>query len=385
MVPLRYNVRSILERRTTSIMTVLGVGLVAMMFVLLFGFIGGLKQTLINSGGAQNWIVMSRGVTSENMSNVTHEQVEILRARPEVLAVSGVGFVSPEIVGGVSIGRDKRVKQFVTLRGVDPIAFQTHRNMKIVAGRWPIRGQGEWVLGKAVAARAPYMTIGSKFHFGRRNWIIVGIFSDANSSRESEIWTDFNDLKTDAQARTMDTNAVHVILKPGTEDSFNAALKNDGRLSLQAMTEKQYYALQAKLVDQLQALGLIVVLALALGATFGGMNTMYAAVARRQREIGVMRVLGFSRFAILLSFVLESAFIAFIGGCVGLVLAIGLAQTTGLDNRLMSVGSTFFTYRLDAGAVTAAIIAATIIGVLGGLTPAWRASRVRIIESLREA
>ncbi|HUA32262.1 MAG TPA: ABC transporter permease [Candidatus Binataceae bacterium] len=385
MVPLRYNVRSILERRTTSLMTVLGVGLVAMMFVLLFGFIGGLKQTLINTGGPQNWIVMSRGVTNENMSNVTHEQVEILRARPEVLTASGVGLVSPEIVGGVSIGRDKRVKQFVTLRGVDPIAFQTHRNMKLVAGRWPIRGQGEWVIGKAVAARAPYMTIGSKFHFGRRNWTIVGIFSDANSSRESEVWTDFNDLKTDAKARTMDTNAVHVILKPGMEDAFNATLKNDGRLSLQAMTEKQYYALQARLVDQLQALGLIVVLALALGATFGGMNTMYSAVARRQREIGVMRVLGFSRFAILLSFVLESAFIAFIGGCVGLMLAVALAQTTGLDNRLLSVGSTFFTYRLDAAAVTSAIIVATIIGVAGGLMPAWRASRVRIIESLREA
>jgi len=386
MISLGYNLRSVLERRATSLMTVLGVGLVAMMFVLLFGFIGGLKQTLLNSGGGVgNWIVMSRGVTSEEMSHITYEQVEIIRTLPEVMSDGGVPLVSPEITTSVNIGRDKRFKQFVALRGVDPIAFQVHREMRLAAGRWPIRGNGEWVIGKAVAARAPSLRPGTQIHFGRRDWTIVGVFSDHSSERESEIWADFNDLKTDAQARNMDTDSVHVMLRPGSADPFNAALKSDGRLSLQTLTERDYYAAQAKLADQLQALGLVVGFALALGAAFGGMNTMYTAVARRQREIGVLRVLGFSRVAILSSIILESVILALAGGCVGLLLAIALARAMGLESRLMSVGSTFFAYRLTATAVAAALIASALVGLAGGVMPAWRAARVRIVESLREA
>ncbi len=258
--------------------------------------------------------------------------------------------------------------------------------MHLVSGRWPVRGQGEWTVGQKVQARQPYLTIGSQVHFGRRNWTIVGVFTDDDSARESEIWTDYNDLMSDVQYKGgLDTNSLHVVLKPGTSASFAQALKSDGRLHLDAFTERDYYDSQTKVVDQLRSLGLIVALALGIGATFGGMNTMYTAVARRKREIGVLRVLGFSRGNIISSFMIESALLGLAGGVAGVALAFIVAWATGLNSRLLSVGSTFFSYRPTPKAIAAGLIAAAVIGIAGGLAPAWRAARIGVIDSLREA
>src|SRR6202034_1201385 len=179
--------------------------------------------------------------------------------------------------------------------------------------------------------------------------------------------------------------ALHLVLNPGTATEFAQAIKADGRLSLQAETETQYYAAQAALPGQLRMLGLIVALALAIGATFGGMNTMYTAVARRGREIGVLRVLGFSRGDILSSFVIESVILGLAGGIAGVVLATAVAWATGLTSRTMSVGAMFFSYRQTAGAIVAGVVVAAIIRVAGGLMPALRASRGGILSALREA
>lgn len=386
MIPLRYNLRSLLERRATSLMTVLGLGMVAMIFVILFGFIGGLKSTMMNAGAARNWMVMSKGAPNETGSYIPHDSLEIVRVRPEIAAnEDGQQLLSPEVFSGVNISRDKHVRQFVLMRGVKPIALRVHRSMHLVSGRWPVRGQGEWTIGQKIQARQPYMTIGSQFHFGRRNWTIVGVFSDDDSARESEIWTDYDDLLTDAHDSKQDTNSIHLVLKPGTSAAFAQALQSDGRLKLDALTERDYYASQTNVIDQLRSLGLIVALALGIGAIFGGMNTMYTAVARREREIGVLRVLGFSRGNILSSFVIESALLGLGGGVAGVALAFLVAWATGLNSRLLSVGSTFFSYRPTPAAIAAGIISAGIIGAIGGLAPAWRAARIGVIESLREA
>jgi len=387
MVPVRYNLRSLLERRATSLMTMLGLGMVAMIFVILFGFIGGLKSTMLNAGAERNWVLLSKGAPNETASFIPRASIDIIRVRPEiVLDQTGRPLVSPEIFAGVNISRDKHVRQFVIMRGVSPIALEVHRNMHLIGGRWPIRGQGEWTIGAKVQARQPYLSIGSQFHYGRRNWTIVGVFSDDDSARESEIWCDYEDLRSDVQYKGgQDTNSLHVVLKPGMSAAFSQALQNDGRLKIDALTEHDYYESQTKVIDQLRSLGLIVALALGIGAIFGGMNTMYTAVARREREIGVLRVLGFSRANILSSFVIESAILGLGGGVAGVALAFLVAWGTGLNSRLLSVGSTFFSYRPTPTAIAAGIIAAAVIGVIGGLAPAWRAARIGVIESLREA
>ena len=386
MIPIRYNLRSLLERRTTSLMTVLGLGLVAMIFVILLGFIGGLKGTMLNAAGQRNWVLLSRGSPDESASFIPHELIELIRVRPEIATSnSGAPLISPEIFSGVNISRDKHVRQFVLLRGVTPIAMKVHGNMRLITGHWPTRGNGEWIVGQKIEARQPYMTIGTQMHFGRRNWTIVGVFSDDDSARESEIWTDYDDLLTDAQHPGKDANSLHIVLKPGTADSFQNALKSDSRLKVDAISERDYYASQTKVVDQLRSLGLIVALMLGVGAVFGGMNTMYAAVARRKREIGVLRVLGFSRGNILGSFVIESAILGIAGGVAGVVLAYIVAWGTGLNSRLLSVGSTFFSYQPTPAAIVAGLAAASVIGVVGGFAPAWRAARIGVIDSIREA
>lgn len=385
MIPIRYNLRSVLERRATSLMTILGVGMVAMIFVILFGFIGGLQSTLLNAGGEQNWILLNRGAPQENASVIQRGQFDILRVRPELATDSeGAPLISPEILIGVNVSRDKHFKQFVTLRGVMPIAYQVHRNMRLVSGHWPMRGNNEWVIGQKVAAKYPYLAPGAQFHYDRLDWKIVGVFSDNDSARESEIWTDNEDLRV-VRHWQLNANSLHVVLKPGTGEAFTQAFKQDGRLTDDPITESDYYAAQSKIAGQLQSLGMVVALALAIGATFGGMNTMYTAVARREREIGVLRVLGFSRANILSSFVVESAILGIGGGIAGVILSFLVAWMTGLNSRLMSVGTLFFSYRPSVAAISAGLIAAMVIGVVGGLLPAWRAARIGIIESIREA
>jgi len=361
--------------------------MVAMIFVILFGFIGGLKGTMLNASAEHNWVLLSKGAPNETASFIPHDQIEIVRVRPEVAHdQDGQPLVSPEIFAGVNVSPDKHLRQFVLLRGVMlPAATRVHRNQHLVTGRWPVRGQGEWAIGQKVQARQPYLTIGSKFHFGRRNWTIVGVFADDESARESEIWTDYQDLLTDAGNNRQDTNSLHVVLKPGMSEAFTQALKNDGRLKLDALTERDYYEEQTKVIGELRSLGLIVALALGIGAVFGGMNTMYTAVARREREIGVLRVLGFSRANILSSFVIESLLLGLGGGIAGVLLAFVVDWATGLNSRLLSVGSTFFSYQPTPTAIAAGVIAAAVIGVVGGLPPAERAARIGVIDSLREA
>jgi putative ABC transport system permease protein len=386
VIPVRYNLRSLLERRGTSVMTMLGLGMVAMIFVILLGFIGGLRSTMLNASADRNWVLLSNGAPSETASFIPHDSIAIVRVRPEIAPdQDGQPLVSPEIFAGVNISRNKHVRQFVLMRGVTPIAYRVHRSLRLVSGRWPVRGKGEWAIGQKVQARQPYMTVGSKSHFGRRDWTIVGVFTDDDSARESEIWTDYNDLLTDARNTHQDTNSLYVVLKPGTSAAFAQAIKSDGRLKIDAYTEHDYYESQTKVIDQLRSLGLIVGLTLGIGAVFGGMNTMYTAVARREREIGVLRVLGFSRVNILVSFVIESALLGIGGGIVGVALAYLVAWGTGLNSRLLSVGSTFFSYRPTPAAITTGLVVAALIGTIGGLAPAWRAARIGVIESLREA
>jgi ABC-type antimicrobial peptide transport system permease subunit len=149
------------------------------------------------------------------------------------------------------------------------------------------------------------------------------------------------------------------------------------------MPEREFYAKQMDFVDQLRALGLAVALVLAVGSVFGAMNTMYTAVARRTSEIGVLRVLGFSRVNVLTSFVMESMVLGIAGGVAGELLGMLAAFGTGLSGQLMNVGSFIFKFQLTGGAFISGMIAAILIGALGGLLPAWRASRVAVVDSLR--
>jgi hypothetical protein len=355
-----------------------------MIFVILFGFIGGLRRTMLSTGGAQNWIVLNRGALDETFSYITHDKVNIVRVRPEIATDTwGQPLISSEIFAGVDVSPVKKVKAIALIRGVAPIAYRVHRGMRLVSGHWPVRGEGQWVVGQKLELRYPNLAPGTKFHFGRRNWTIIGTFTDNGSARESEIWTDIDDLKVDAQNHTTDTNSLHILLNPRSEANFKKSVES--QLSLDVESEREYYSKQTSLASELRSLGLVVGIMLAIGAVFGGMNTMYTAVGRRQVEIGVLRCLGFKRRDVMISFMLESMIIGLGGGALAPVLAVIVAAATGLNSRLMQVGLLFFSYRLTGFALAAGVFAAVTIGICGGLLPAWRAARLEIINSVRGA
>lgn len=387
MIPVRYNIRSLMVRRTASIMTALGVALVVMILFILLGFIAGLQKTVLDAGNSGNWIVLSRGVTNEPGSYITREQYEIIRARPEIaVGPSGQTLISPEMVTGFNASPDSAPSASgeTLLRGVYPIAYRVHRGMRLVAGRWPASGQAEMVVGRKLATRFPNLAPPVQLRFGRRLWKVVGEFSDQDSARESEMWTDLDVLAQDIRYRN-GFASLHVVLRPGTEDEFKVALNKDARLRVDAVTEAEFYSKMSQLAEQLRAMGLVVAAILGIGAIFGGMNTMYAAVARRGREIGVLRVLGFSRVNVLISFVIESVMLGLAGGIAGELLGIIVAQATGLGGRLMKAGWFIFSFRLAPSAFAAGLVAAVLMGAVGGLLPALRAARLSVVDSLREA
>ena len=385
MIPVQYNLRSMMVRRVTSLTTALVISLVVMLLFILSGFIAGLRATVLGSAVEGDWIILSRGTTSEPDSFITREQYEILRSRPQIAQdSSGRELISPEIITGFNPAPDKPLEQviFTYLRGVYPVAYEVHRGMRLDRGRWPAPGAAEFAVGRKLAARFPNLRPGEEFRFGRRVWTIVGIFSDGDSARESEVITDLNLLAQDVRYGD-GFAAIHVALRPGSFASFAKSLATDARLRVDAVSEADFYAAQAGFVDQLRALGWAVALLLAIGTVFGAMNTMYAAVARRTGEIGVLRALGFGRLDILVSFVAESVLLGFAGGAFGEILGLAVAYAVGLRSQLMNVGAFIFTFRLPATAFISGILAAIAIGAAGGILPAWRASRISVSESLR--
>ena len=387
MIPLSYNARSLMVRWSSSIMAGLGIALIVMILFILFGFVDGMRRTVQGAAETGNYVILSAGAEAEPNGLITQPMYELLRAMPQFETDrSGAPLISPEVVSGLNVNPGHAKTMFVYIRGVKPIAYDVHRRMRLLSGHWPIPGAGEWVVGRKLAVKFPALEPGNKFHFGRRNWNIVGTFADDDSARESEVWCDVDDLFNDYHRKHNGiANVLHVIIKPGEISSLTEVFKKDPRLPLHAESEREFYSEQNQLADQFQSYGLILASILAIGAVFGGMNTMYAAVARRSREIGVLRALGFGSGNVLTSFMAESAMLGLAGGIVGELIGVIVADLTGLNSRLMNVGLFIFSFHLGVRAFAAGLIAAVLIGVIGGILPAWRASSIGVNEALREA
>lgn len=373
---------------TSSAMTAMSVALVVMVLTILLGFVYGMRRTMTTAAQAGNWVVLEHGVLAE-AGGIDHENIQILQARSELATdAAGRPLLSPEILVGFDPTPDAARASTAIIRGVFPIAYEVHRNLRMVEGHIPVRGKDEWIVGQRLAAKHPGLRTGKTFMWGRNRteWHIAGIFSDNGSARESEVWLDLDDVATifHIPSGQLGATVLHVILKPGTETSFAAAMRNDVRLRVDLMSERAFYANAAKFSDQIRSLGLVVAIILAIGAIFGAMNTMYSAVARRTREVGTLRVLGFSRGSVLTAFMLESAMLGLAGGVIGELLAIAVAQGVGLQSRLMSVGNILFSFRLPWSSFGVGLAAALAIGIAGGMIPAWNASRLDVIDSLRD-
>ena len=387
MVPVRYSVRSLGQRLTSSAMTALSVALVVMVLTILLGFVHGMRQTMTRAASKNQWMLLMRNVNVE-AGYINHENLQIIRTLSEI-AVDAAGnpLMSPEIVTGFDPTPDAPRASTAMVRGVHSIAYEVHRGIRIVEGRRPERGKNEWIVGQRFAVRHPFFRPGATFRWLQHSdWHIVGVFSDHGSARESEAWADLDDIATTFHIppAELGANSVHLILKPGDAESFEKALRADSRLRVDLVAESDFYARSASFSDQIGRLGLVVASILSIGAIFGAMNTMYSAVARRKREVGTLRVLGFGRGNVLAAFIMESIILALAGGVVGELLATAIAYATGLQSRLMNVGTVLFSFQLPWSVAPVGIAAALVIGIVGGVLPAWQAAQLNVVDSLRE-
>jgi putative ABC transport system permease protein len=388
-VPISYNVRNLLVRRWTSAFTAGGIALVVAATMLLSALVSGLKHMLVSAGEADNLVIMRKGATNDGSSAVPRDAAQTIRSLTGIArGADGVALASPELVNQPFMRTGDGGRENVLVRGVDPIAFAVHRRVKLVAGRIFAPNLGEVVVG-VDAVRRYGAGLGRQIEFGRRRWTVVGIFDSGGTAFDSEIWADVSDIQDDT--RREGYSGVRVTLAPGADASeLKRRIETDGRFTLEVKPESTYYDEQAESANALYILVLTLAGIMGAGATFGALNTMYAAVASRTPEIGTLRALGFGRGAILLSFLAESLLLALAGLVSGAVLA-GIA-IFAVNTLLSGVAFSMMTFTVatvllspSIGGLLLGVAFAALIGVLGGLGPAWRAAHLPVVDALRHA
>jgi len=271
----------------------------------------------------------------------------------------------------------------VTTRFLTPVGIEMRPKIHLVGGRWFTPGQREVVVSKSISQRFARTNIGDAVHIGKGDWPIVGIFDASGTAHESEIWGDINQLNTDFE-RTIYSSVLLRASDPVSAEALKNRANDDQRLELSGMLEPDYYESQTKSGAPIKWVGRIVAIIMAIGSCFAAMNTMYAAVAYRGREIATLRVIGFSRPSILTSFVLESLLLSLLGALVGIVLMLPFnGMTTGTQNQV-TFSEVVFSLRMTPFVVGVAVAFALIMGLFGGIAPAWHAARREILAALRD-
>jgi putative ABC transport system permease protein len=384
-IPLAYNIRNLVVRKTTTIMTALGIALTVAVLLAILAMVNGLRTTLASSGDPQRIIVMRKGAESEIVSLFNRELFQDIKFKPGIArGQDGQPLASLELVTVINLSASEGQEGTnVTVRGVLPAGIEMRKNVRIVAGRWFEKGKNELVVGKAVADNHPEARLGKRVHFGRSDWDVVGVMESGSGAQGSEIWGDLDRISADLQRVEVLSSALVQATDAVTARALLNNLNSDQRLNVNAVSEQEYYQLQTTSAAPIEYTGIFVSLIMAIGSSFAAMNTMYAAVARRAREIGTLRVLGFSRGSILFSFFVESVLLSGLGGVLGCLLVLPLnGITTGIGNSNFS--ETNFNFHVTPQLMAAGIIFATVLGSLGGLFPARMASRKEILSALRE-
>jgi putative ABC transport system permease protein len=384
-IPLAYNMRNLVVRKTTTIMTALGIALTVAVLLSVLALVAGLRTAFQSTGDPLQVLVMRKGSTSELSSGMTREVFQDLKSNPGIAKWNGAPMASLELITVINLPSvDSPQGMNVTLRGLLPEGREMRHDLKLQEGRWPNAGQREVVVGKSIAKRYPGAQMGKSLRFGKGEWLIVGIMDGGQSAVNSEIFSDLNQVSSDFNR----LDALSSILLRATDEATVPALinslKDDRRLNVDAITEKSYYDAQTASGAPLEFLGIFVSAIMAVGSSFASMNTMYAAVARRAREIGTLRVLGFSRGSILFSFFLESLLLALLGGLLGCLLVLPLNNVTTGIGSFFTFSEIAFNFRVTPAIMAAGVIFAMFMGCLGGIFPARTAARKEILTALRE-
>lgn len=386
-LPLYYNIRNLRVRWQVTLLSVIGIALVVAVFTVLMAMSEGFRLAFRETGREDNAMIFQRGSASELTSGVPLGQRNQIVVDERVARdVQGQPIASWEWV--IVIGLPKVTDGLLTnvsIRAVTPKAFDVRGGIQVSEGRNFTPGLDEVIVGRKIAERIKGLHVGGAVKYQKKEFKIVGLFRSTGEAFESEIWGDFDTFGAIFQ-RGAGSNSLVVRMKDKTQIAeLDKWIRAQPHMQLQAVSERKYYQDQAgPLAKILKILAQAVSFIMAIGAVFGAMNTMYAIVAARTREIGTLRAIGFSRRAILFSFVVESALLGLVGGIIGCILATTLHGYSTSTSNLQSFSEIAFAFRITPAIVAASLGFALAMGVLGGLLPALRAARLPIAAAVRE-
>ena len=386
-IPLMYNVRSVRQRWVSAIVAVAGIAGTVAVFVAMLALAKGFQATLVASGSPENALVRRAGASSEMESILALDQIRVLETAPGVGRDERGPLVSAEVVVVAAFplaatGTDANVQ----VRGVSPRAFAVRPSVRMVAGRAFEPGLAELVVGSNAARAYAGFELGSQVRFGGGSWTVVGVFDAGGSAFDSELWCDANVLNQVFQRPQNNFQSLTVRLRDAQAlREFKDAATSDPRLTVQVDREVEYYEKQSRPLTRLiTVLGTLIAVVMGIGAVFAALNTMYSAVAQRAREIATMRALGFSRAAVVTSFLIEALLIALAGGLLGCLLVLPLnGLTTGTMNW-QTFSHLSFAFRVSPSLLLTGVAFSLLMGVVGGLPPALRAARLPVAAALRE-
>lgn len=385
-IPLKYIVRSTSSRRLTTVITMLGIGLVVFVFSAVLMMANGVQKTLRSTGSDDNIMVARKAATSEIMSIIDREDAAVITSLPEIASFAdGRPMSSKEVVVIINLRKLASAGiSNVTVRGVEEAAFKLRPQVKIVQGRMFRWGAREVIVGAGIAKRFAGGQIGEKIKFGGDYWSVVGVFDADGSGFESEVWGDSRQIM-DAFKRSAFSTVTARPRQPDELSKVIRAFDTDNRLQyFVPKREKQFFEEQSEMMAMfIRILGLFITIIFSIGATIGAMITMYGSVANRTTEIGTMRALGFFRRSVLLAFMIESLVLSLGGGLLGLGLASLLQFFTISTLNFGSFSELAFSFALSPSIVAASLGFSLLMGLFGGFLPAVRAARLDIIRSLR--
>jgi putative ABC transport system permease protein len=389
-VPFKYIFRSLLTRRLTTGITVLGIALVVFVFTAVLMLANGVRQTLIATGSDENVLVARKAANGEISSIILSDTYGVISSLPEVAKSSdGRPMITGDVVVIINlpkVGKDAGISN-VTVRGVEKPAFELRPQVKIVEGRMFNWGAREVIVGNSIAKRFDGAQVGSTLRFAGDTWTVVGRFETGGSGFDSEIWGDLTQLQDAFRRGASHSTVTFRLASPDQFDAAKAEFEKDNRLQeYEVKTERQFFGDQSQfLATFIKALGIFITVFFSVGAIIGAMITMYAAVANRTIEIGTLRALGFRRRSILTAFLVESLIITLMGAAAGLLLASFLQFLRVSTLNFESFSELEFSFALSSTIILSSLTFALIMGFVGGFLPSIRAARLNIVNALRSA
>jgi putative ABC transport system permease protein len=366
-------------------MTVISISMTVVVLIGSLALVDGLRRAFANTGNPLQLLILRKGSTSELNSAVPPEEFARIRALSGVATDSnGVPLASLEMVTVINLPSPDTVRGInVTLRGLSHVGTEM-RDVALKEGNWFNSGRREIVVGKSISARFPDARMGHQLRFGHGEWAVVGIMDGGDSALNGEIWGDVNQMSADYNRQASLNSILVRAIDPRRMAELVRSINSDRSLNLSALSEKEYYAKQTSAGMLLEVAGIFIALIMAVGSAFAAMNTMYAAVARRSREIGTLRTLGFSRFNIMLSLLTESLLLAMMAGLVGCIVSLPLNWvTTGIGN-FATFSEIQFRFHVGMTTAIAGLLFAVVLGLAGGFFPARAGAKKEILTALQE-